>query len=105
MKLGVAGALTRSFIASPLTPLILLASLIVGMVALYTLPREEEPQISVPMVDIHVRADGLKEVRRCREAGDGAAETIVKAASSACLLADRRRPRHGYGALSGRHQL
>ena len=28
--------------------------------ALVTLPREEEPQISVPMVDIHVRADGLK---------------------------------------------
>ena len=28
--------------------------------ALISLPREEEPQISVPMVDIHVRADGLK---------------------------------------------
>ena len=31
-----------------------------GLVALITLPREEEPQISVPMVDIIVRADGLK---------------------------------------------
>jgi multidrug efflux pump subunit AcrB len=30
------------------------------MVALITLPREEEPQISVPMVDIHIRADGLR---------------------------------------------
>lgn len=60
MKLGIAGYLTRSFIVSPLTPLFLLAAFMVGLVALVTLPREEEPQISVPMVDIHVRADGLK---------------------------------------------
>jgi len=57
---GIAGALTRGFIASPLTPLFLLAALILGVVALLTLPREEEPQISVPMVDIHVAAPGLK---------------------------------------------
>ncbi|TGS36223.1 hypothetical protein EN827_32490, partial [Mesorhizobium sp. M1D.F.Ca.ET.184.01.1.1] len=60
MKLGIAGWLTRSFIASPLTPLFLLAALALGLVALITLPREEEPQISVPMVDIHVSANGLK---------------------------------------------
>ncbi len=58
-KLGIAGWLTRSFIASPLTPLLLLAALAVGLIALMSLPREEEPQISVPLVDIHVRADGL----------------------------------------------
>jgi multidrug efflux pump subunit AcrB len=60
MKLGIAGYLTRSFIVSPLTPLFLVAAFMVGLVALVTLPREEEPQISVPMVDIHIRADGLK---------------------------------------------
>ena len=60
MTLGIAGALTKRFIGSPLTPLLLLAAFIVGIVALQTLPREEEPQISVPMVDIFVRADGLK---------------------------------------------
>ncbi|TAX46871.1 efflux RND transporter permease subunit (plasmid) [Rhizobium leguminosarum] len=58
--LGIAGRLTRTFIVSPLTPLLLLAALAFGVIALMTLPREEEPQISVPMVDIHVRADGLK---------------------------------------------
>jgi multidrug efflux pump subunit AcrB len=58
--LGIAGRLTRAFIVSALTPLLLLAALAFGMIALLTLPREEEPQISVPMVDIHVRADGLK---------------------------------------------
>ncbi|TIP50299.1 MAG: efflux RND transporter permease subunit, partial [Mesorhizobium sp.] len=41
-------------------PLFLLAALALGLVALITLPREEEPQISVPMVDIHVQANGLK---------------------------------------------
>lgn len=58
--LGIAGHLTRIFIASPLTPLMLLAALAVGLIALVSLPREEEPQISVPLVDIHVRADGLR---------------------------------------------
>jgi multidrug efflux pump subunit AcrB len=57
---GIAGTLTRAFITSPLTPLALLAALILGVVALITLPREEEPQISVPMVDIHLQASGLK---------------------------------------------
>jgi multidrug efflux pump subunit AcrB len=60
MKLGIAGGLTRIFIASPLTPLLLLAAFALGLVALVTLPREEEPQISVPMVDIHVEANGLR---------------------------------------------
>ena len=60
MNRGIAGRLAEIFIASPLTPLFLLASLVLGLVALVTLPREEEPQISVPMVDIHVVADGLK---------------------------------------------
>ena len=60
MNLGVSGHITRVFIASPLTPLLLIASVVLGALALYLLPREEEPQISVPMVDIMVRADGLK---------------------------------------------
>ena len=60
MKLGVSGALTRAFINSPLTPLLLLAALVAGMIALMSLPREEEPQISVPMVDIVVQANGYK---------------------------------------------
>ena len=60
VKLGIAGRLTRAFIESALTPLMILAALAVGFVALVSLPREEEPQISVPMVDIHIQAPGLK---------------------------------------------
>ncbi|HUI20638.1 MAG TPA: efflux RND transporter permease subunit [Methylocella sp.] len=70
MKLGISGVLTRAFINSPLTPLLLIAALIVGGLALLSLPREEEPQISVPMVDILVTANGYK-------AGD-AVELITK---------------------------
>lgn len=76
-SLGIAGNLTRFFIRSPLTPLFLIAAFAFGLVALMTLPREEEPQISVPMVDIIVPAPGLK-------AGDAEKliteplETIVK---------------------------
>ena len=60
MKLGLSGHLTKAFIRSPMTPLLLLAALIVGAIALIALPREEEPQISVPMVDIVVAANGYK---------------------------------------------
>ena len=60
MKPGLSGALTRIFIKSPLTPLLLLAALAAGALALVSLPREEEPQISVPMVDIMVTTNGYK---------------------------------------------
>ncbi len=60
MKLGLSGRLTRLFIDSPLTPLLLLAAVAVGTIALLSVAREEEPQISVPMVDIMVTANGYK---------------------------------------------
>ena len=58
-KLGISGRITRATISSPLTPLFLLAAILVGLLATITIPREEEPQISVPMVDIRVAAPGL----------------------------------------------
>ncbi len=78
MKLGLSGRLTQATIRSPLTPLFLLAALAAGLVALMTIPREEEPQISVPMVDITVRADGLK-APDAVELVTKPLETIVKA--------------------------
>jgi multidrug efflux pump subunit AcrB len=58
--LGLSGRLTAATIRSPLTPLFLIAALVAGVIALLVIPREEEPQISVPMVDILVAADGLR---------------------------------------------
>ena len=78
MKLGISGNLTKAFIASPLTPLILLSALMLGSIALVQLPREEEPQISVPMVDIQIRADGLK-AQDAERLVTEPLETIVKA--------------------------
>ena len=60
MNLGLSGRLTRATIRSPLTPLFLLAAIALGLIALLVISREEEPQISVPMIDIRVNADGLK---------------------------------------------
>ncbi len=59
MKLGLSGRLTSATIKSPLTPLFLLAAIAMGLLALASIPREEEPQISVPMVDVMVGAPGL----------------------------------------------
>jgi multidrug efflux pump subunit AcrB len=76
--LGISGRLTQAFISSTLTPLFLLAALAVGLIALFALPREEEPQISVPMVDIMVKADGLKAEDAVRLVSEPL-ETIIKA--------------------------
>ena len=77
MKPGISGTLTRAFISSPLTPLLLISALALGLVALISLPREEEPQISVPLVDIHVSADGLKAEDAVKLVSEPL-ETIVK---------------------------
>jgi multidrug efflux pump subunit AcrB len=77
-RLGISGLLTRTFIQSPLTPLVLLAGLALGLIALAALPREEEPQISVPMVDIFVSTDGLKAEDAVKLVTEPL-ETIVKA--------------------------
>ncbi|MEQ1651294.1 MAG: efflux RND transporter permease subunit [Hyphomicrobium sp.] len=77
-KLGLSGFLARAFIASPLTPLFLLAGLALGLIALFALPREEEPQISVPLVDIFVTTDGLKAEDAVKLVTEPI-ETIVKA--------------------------
>jgi len=66
MPLGFAGKLAAAFINSKLTPLIILASLILGFFAVLKTPREEEPQITVPMADVIVQMPGAtaKEVEQ-----------------------------------------
>ncbi|MDR3673444.1 MAG: efflux RND transporter permease subunit [Holophaga sp.] len=58
VHLGLAGRLAKTFLRSKLTPLIVVASLMLGFLAVALTPREEEPQIIVPMVDIHVPVPG-----------------------------------------------
>jgi multidrug efflux pump subunit AcrB len=57
-RLGFVGTLAKQFIDSKLTPLIILVSLLLGIGATLILPREEEPQITVPMADVFVQMPG-----------------------------------------------
>jgi multidrug efflux pump subunit AcrB len=57
-ELGLAGKLARAFIDSKLTPLLITASILLGLGAVLMLPREEEPQIIVPMIDVFVQMPG-----------------------------------------------
>jgi multidrug efflux pump subunit AcrB len=56
--LGLAGRMARPFLRSKLTPVIVLGSILLGLAAVALTPREEEPQIVVPMVDILVPMPG-----------------------------------------------
>ncbi|MGH9873293.1 MAG: efflux RND transporter permease subunit, partial [Pyrinomonadaceae bacterium] len=57
-RLGPAGKLAQAFINSKLTPLVIVASILLGIGAVLMLPREEEPQIVVPMIDVFVQMPG-----------------------------------------------
>jgi len=58
LRLGLAGRLAKGFLRSKLTPLLVLASLMLGLLAVWLTPREEEPQIIVPMVDLYIPYPG-----------------------------------------------
>ncbi|HUO17163.1 MAG TPA: efflux RND transporter permease subunit [Verrucomicrobiae bacterium] len=55
---GLAGKVAHSFIDSKLTPLVIVAALLLGAFAILKTPREEEPQIVVPMLDVFVQMPG-----------------------------------------------
>ncbi len=66
INLGIAGNIAKRFITSKITPLLLIASLLIGVAAAILTPKEEDPQIVVPMVDIFIPYPGapVKEVER-----------------------------------------
>ena len=56
--MGIAGRIAGRFLRSKLTPLVTLAAMAAGLMAILVTPREEEPQISVPMIDVLVGLPG-----------------------------------------------
>ena len=58
LPLGMAGNVARTFIDSPLSPLLLLACLFIGILGLIFTPRQEDPEILVPMIDVFVSYPG-----------------------------------------------
>ena len=57
-ELGIAGRLAKAFLNSKLTPLFIVTSLAIGIFAVAVIPREEDPQILVPMLDITTAMPG-----------------------------------------------
>src|SRR4051812_21289603 len=57
-SLGLAGHIARGFIDSKLTPLLIVAALLLGAFSILKTPREEEPQIVVPMLDVFFHMPG-----------------------------------------------
>ena len=55
---GMAGRMAATFINSKLTPLVIVGSILLGLFAVLLLPREEEPQIKVPMIDVMAAMPG-----------------------------------------------
>src|SRR5699024_11017334 len=58
MKDGIAGRVAKLFMDSKLTVLLMVVFLVVGVWSSFLIPREEEPQIDVPMADIFVGYPG-----------------------------------------------
>ncbi len=56
--LGIAGSTAEFFVQSPLSPLLFISCFVVGVLSLLYTPRQEDPQISVPMVDVFVSYPG-----------------------------------------------
>lgn len=57
-ELGIAGKLTKTFITSPLSIILFFAMLGAGILGLISTPRQEDPQISVPLIDVFVEYPG-----------------------------------------------
>ena len=58
MKEGLAGKIAKAFISSKLTVLLMVVFMVIGVYSSFLIPREEEPQIDVPMADIFVGYPG-----------------------------------------------
>ena len=56
--IGASGRIANAFLESKLTPLLVVFSLLVGVFAILVTPREEEPQIKVPMIDVFLAMPG-----------------------------------------------
>ncbi|MCF4101150.1 efflux RND transporter permease subunit [Gillisia sp. M10.2A] len=62
MKEGLAGSIAKIFISSKLTVLLMIVFMVIGVYSSFLIPREEEPQIDVPMADIFVGYPGASPV-------------------------------------------
>ncbi len=57
-KPGIISKIVKAFLSSQLSVILIMVSLCLGIFSVYITPKEEEPQIVVPMADIYVQAPG-----------------------------------------------
>ncbi|MBK5940479.1 efflux RND transporter permease subunit [Halochromatium roseum] len=62
-SIGLSGRIARTFINTPVTPMLLIGALCIGLLGLLFTPRQEDPKISVPMIDIFVQYPGASAVQ------------------------------------------
>ncbi|MDN3656528.1 efflux RND transporter permease subunit [Ferruginibacter paludis] len=58
MEKGLSGNIAKAFLQSKLTILLMIAFLVIGGYSTFLIPREEEPQIQVPMADVFIGYPG-----------------------------------------------
>ncbi len=88
---GLAGRLAGAFVHSKLTPLVILFSLALGLLAVVALPREEEPQIIVPMIDVFVQMPGA-DPPRSSSASHGRSRNCSGRCRASSISTPRRAP-------------
>ncbi len=67
-RVGLSGRIAGQFINTPVTPMLFIAAVCIGLLGLLFTPRQEDPQISVPLIDVFVQYPG---------ASVGQVETLV----------------------------
>ena len=93
--LGFAGRLAHAFVDSKLTPLLVFFALGLGALAVLMTPREEEPQIKVPIIDVFAEAPGRSVVEVERQTGEWllvvgyAGEVVTTSRTSFAFAPDR----------------
>ncbi|MET0067407.1 MAG: efflux RND transporter permease subunit [Candidatus Thiodiazotropha sp.] len=90
VNLGLAGKTARAFVHSPLSPLLFLAMLGMGILGLLATPRQEDPQISVPLIDIFIPYPGAS----AQQVADMAVEPLER------IMSEIPGVKHIYSATS-----
>lgn len=91
-KIGASGRLAAMFLESKLTPLLVVASLLIGVLALVVTPREEEPQIKVPMVDVSIGLPGATAQEVKTQSNQSAGKSVVRNLRTSSTFTRHRNP-------------
>lgn len=92
--------MVRPFLTGPLSIIVILFATVLGIAAIFATPREEEPQIVVPMVDVFVNFPG-QSPQEVEELVSRPLEKLMWQIDGVehVYSMSRRRPKYGYGQV------